>query len=194
MIKTFAILSVIFALCGCATIYSYNGQQYDTKEKYLSAVDAHVSSVLNTITPLPAPLSQKKLVFAIPTVTAFTEQDKRNFITRENKQPTEQQIQIQLNVNQGNVKNIKVFFDAIQKRNIYASTQFIEMDSTTGSFAASPEADTLYLIAPSENSVQWYYTSAKNGKQIFSYDRSSPTAEGKVQAFVDAVQVQAIRD
>ena len=194
MIKTFAILSVFLALCGCATTYTYEGQRFDSKEKFFSAVDANMSNVLATITPLPTPLTQKKLIFAMPTALAFNVQDGKNFVKREGKEPTKQQMELNLDLNISNFKNIKVFFDAIKKRNIYASTQFIEMDSTTGSFAASPEADTLYLTAPGDNSAQWFYTSQKHGKQIFSADRSNTTVEGKVQAFVDAVQVQAIRD
>ncbi len=194
MIKKFAILIAVVALSGCATTYTYDGQKYDSKEKFLQAVDSKVSVALSTITPIPTPLTQRKLIFAIPSVVAFTEGDKKNFVKTQGREPSEQQIEVQLNLNQGNFKNIKVFFEAIQKRNIFASTQFIEMDSTTGSFAASPDADALFLVAPAVNSSQWFYTSDKHGKQIFSYDRSSATMEGKLQAFIDAVQAQAVRD
>ena len=194
MIKKFATLSAVFVLCGCATVYTYDGQKYDSKEKLYSAVDTRLASVLSTITPLTTPLTQKKLIFAIPSPLALNEQDKKNFVKREGKEPTTTQVEIQLGLNTSAFKNIKIFYDAIQKRNIFASTQFIEMDSTSGSFAASPEVDTLFMVAPGENSAQWFYTSQKQGKQIFSADRSNPTIEGKVQAFVDAVQVQAIRD
>lgn len=194
MIKKIAVLIAAVALSGCATVYTYNGQKYNSNEKLQQAVDAHVSSVLSGVMPLPTPLTQRKLIFAIPTAVAFAEGDAKNFVKAQGQEFNEQQKEVNLNLNRSNFKNIKVFFDAIQKRNIYASTQFIEMDSTTGSFAASPDADTLYMVIPAENSLQWYYTSHKHGKQIFAYDRSSPTAEGKVQAFVDAVQAQAIRD
>jgi len=69
------------------------------------------------------------------------------------------------------------------------------MESTMGSFAASPDIDTLFLLIPAPpGAPQWYYTSLKRGKQAFSYDRTSPTFEGQIQAFIDAVQAQAIRD
>lgn len=194
MIKKIAILIVFAALSGCATIYTYNGQKYDSKEKFLQAIDAHVSSTLSTITPLPTPLTQRKLIFAMPTAVASAEGDAKNFIKAQGREFSDQQKEVNLNLNQAAFKNIKVFFEAVQKRNIYASAQFIEMNSTTGSFAASPDTDTLYMVIPAANSLQWYYTSHKHGKQIFAYDRSNPTAEGKVQAFVDAVQAQAIRD
>jgi len=194
MIKKFAILISVVALSGCATTYTYDGQQYDSKEKFIQAVDTRNSIALSTISPLPTPLVQRKLVFAIPSAVAFTELEKKDFVKTQGREPSAQQIEVQLNLNQGNVKGIKVFFDAIQRRNIFASTRFIEMDSTTGSFAASPDTDTLFYVAPAVNSGQWFYTSHKHGKQIFSYDRSSITIEGKLQAFIEAAQVQAVRD
>ena len=63
-----------------------------------------------------------------------------------------------------------------------------------GSFEASADTDVLHYVEPVLGSRQWYYTSLKNGKQIFAYDQSSPTMPGKLLAFVDAVQAQAIRD
>lgn len=194
MIKKFAILIAAVALSGCATNYTYEGQKYDSKEKLNEAVDARVSSVLSTITPLPKPLTQRKLIFAIPSVDAWYEQGVRNFVKTQGKEPNEQAKVAGRNLIEVSFKNIKIFFDAVQKRNIYVTTQFIAMESATGSFAASADADTLFLVAPAQNSGQWYYTSLKHGKQIFAYDRSSPTAEGKVHAFVDAVEAQAIRD
>lgn len=194
MIKKFASLIVTVALCGCATTYTYDGQKYDSKEKLQQAVDSKVSDVLSTITPLPTPLTQKKLVFAIPSeATVFAENVNRH-VKMNGNPPNAQQNEMYENLTKSNYKNTKVFFDAVKRKNIYASAQFIEMQSMTGSFAASADTDTLYYAEPSQGSGQWYYNSFKNGKQIFAADRSSPTPAGKVQAFVDAVQAQAIRD
>lgn len=194
MIKKFAILIAAVALSGCAATYTYNGQKYDSKEKLQHAVDSTVSDMLSTIAPLPTPLTQRKLVFAIPSETAIFNETVSRHVKINGNQPNALQNEMYENVCKSNYKNIRVFFDAVQKKNIYASTQFIEMQSMTGSFAASSDTDTLYMVEPSQGSNQWYYTSFKHGKQIFSYDRSSPTPAGKVQAFVDAVQAQAIRD
>ena len=194
MIKKFVSLIAVVALSGCAVTYTYNGEKYNSQEKFQQAVDAHVSSQLATITPLPTPLTQRKLIFAVPSLAAWNEQGVKAFVKAQDKEPTEQQKEVGATLNRANAKNIKVFFDGIQKKNIFASTQFIEMESTTGSFAASPDTDTLFLVGPNSNSMQWFYTSFKHGKQIFSYDRSNPTAEGKLQAFIEAVQAQAIRD
>ena len=194
MIKKFASLIAVVALVGCATTYTLDGQKYDSKEKFQQAVDSNISNTLSTIAPLPTPLTQRKLVFAIPSeVTIFNELVGR-YAKTNGSPPNAQTNEMAENLSKANYKNMKVFFDAVQKKNIYASTQFIEMQSITGSFAASADTDTLYYVEPSQGSGQWFYTSFKHGKQIFAADRSSPTPAGKVHAFVDAVQAQAIRD
>lgn len=194
MIKKFVGLIVVVALSGCAVTYRYDGQKYDSKEKFQQAVDSTISSALSNITPLPVPLTQKKLVFALPSEATLFDESTKRFVKLTGNQPTGNAKEILENLPRANLKGSKMFFDAIQKRNIYASTQFIEMQSMTGSFAASADTDTLYMVEPSQGSLQWYYTSLKHGKQIFAYDRSSGTPAGKVQAFLDAVQAQAVRD
>jgi hypothetical protein len=194
MIKKILGLVAVVALSGCAVNYTFEGQKYDSKEKFHQAVDGHVIRTLATITPLPKPLTQKKLIFAMPSETTLIDESKKRFAKTQSSAPTGPALEILENIPKSTYKNIKIYFDAIQKRNLYASVQFIDMQSMTGSFAASADTDTLYMIEPTAGSNQWYYSSLKQGKQIFAYDRSSPTAEGKVQAFVDAVQVQAIRE
>lgn len=194
MIKKILGLVAAITLSGCAVNYTYDGLKYDSKEKLHQAVDSHVFRTLATVTPLAKPLTQKKLLFAMPSEATLINESKKNFIKSQGSAPTGAALEILENLPKSNYKNIKIFFDAVQKRNLYLSVQFIEMQSMTGSLAASMDTDTLYMVEPTLGSNQWYYTSFKQGKQIFAYDRSSPTAEGKVQAFIDAVQVQAIRD
>ena len=194
MIKKFASLIAILTLMGCATTYTLEGRKYDSKEKFQQAVDSGVSDVLSTITPLPTPLTQRKLVFAIPSEATILNVSVGYHVKTNGSPPNALQNEMYESLSTAAYKNMKVFFDAVQKKNIYASTQLIEMQSGTGSFAASADTDTLYYVEPSQGSGQWYYNSFKNGKQIFAADRSSPTPAGKVQAFVDAVQAQAIRD
>jgi hypothetical protein len=194
MIKKLVGLIVLVAISGCAAVYTLEGQKYDSKEKFQRAVDSTNSVALSSIIPLPTPLTQKKLVFAMPSETVLYNENVRRFVTTNGRQPNTVQNEMAENLSKWAYKTVKVYFDAIQKRNIFASTQFIEMQSMTGSFAASADTDTLYFVEPSQGSGQWYYTSLKHGKQIFAYDRSSPTPAGKVQAFIEAAQAQAIRD
>lgn len=192
--KLYAALFAVVALSGCATNYTYDGQKYTSKEALFTAVDNHGAVVLSTITPLPTPLSEKQLIFAIPSVAAWSDQGVNNFIKTQGKEPTEPQKEVARNLISANFKNIKIFHDGVLKKNIYRSVKFVEMATTTGDFAPSPDTDTLFWVAPAANSSQWFYASHKYGKQIFAYDRSKTTAEGKLQAFVEAVQAQAIRE
>lgn len=194
MIKKFSILIASVILSGCAVTYTYDGEKYNSKEKFQQAIDSKVSDVLSTITPLPSPVTQSKLIFSIASEAVFLDESTKRFIKAQGTQPTGAAKEILENLSKSNYKNTKVFFDALKKKNIYTSVQFIEMQSMTGSFAASADTDTLYFVEPSQNSGQWFYTSLKHGKQIFAYDRSNPTPAGKVQAFIDAVQAQAIRE
>ena len=66
MIKKILVLLAATALTGCAVNYTLEGQKYDSKEKFQQAVDTNIFSALATIKPLPAPLTKKKLMVAIP--------------------------------------------------------------------------------------------------------------------------------
>lgn len=195
MINRWAGLIVLVALSGCAANYQYLGQKYDSKEKFQQAVDSNVSNGVSVITPLPTALTQRKLVFAIPSeATLFNELVRRHGVLNNGSQPNSLQIEMYENLAKAAYKSMKVNFDAVQKRNIYASTQFVEMQSMNGSFAASPDTDSLYYVEPAVGASQWFYTSLKHGKQVFAYDRSDPNFLPRLQSFVDAAQTQAIRD
>ncbi len=191
---TLLIIIAALGLAGCAVNYTYNGQKYDSKEKLEAAVDANVNSVVAAISPLPAPLTSKKLIFAIPSEQAIYAENVHRFVNAQNRQPTSMQTEVMANIGRANFRSTKVFFDALQKKHIYASVQLIEMETMMGSYAASPDTDTLYYTEAAQGAGQWFFSSFKGGKQVFAYDRSSGTTAGKVQGFVDAVQVQAIRD
>ena len=186
---------VVFGmLSGCAVTYTYEGQKYDSKEKFHQAVESSTAAMVAAVVPLPKPLTQKKLIFAMPSEAALIEESTKRFVKMQGTQPIGAAKEIIENIPKSTFRNIKVFYEGVQRKNIYSSVQFIEMQSMTGSFAASDDADALYMVEPAAGSAQWYYVSLKHGKQIFAYDRSAPTGTGKVQAFIEAVQTQAIRD
>lgn len=174
--------------------YTYEGQTYDSKKAFQKGVDAKINATVAAITTLPMPLTQKKLVFAMPGASTLIKESNARFLAAHGLKPVKLAKEIVENLSKSNFKSLKVFFDAVQKKGIYASAQFVEMKAMTGSFPASADTDTLYMIEPSAGSVQWNYTSLKHGEQLFSYDRSSESIEGKVTAFVEAVQALAVRD
>jgi len=192
----YLLLSILtfLVLSGCAVNYTYDGQKYDSKESFIKGVENKVGDTLNSIIPLKTPLSGKKLIMAIPSLEVYNKLGIENFIKINKTAPNSSQIEVASNLNRSNYLNTKIFLDAVQKKNIYRETQFIDMQSGNDSFSPSANTDTIYLVAADANSVQWYFSSNKNGKELFGYDRSSPTLAGKVQAFLDAVQIRAIRE
>lgn len=194
MIKIMLGFVAILALSGCAVNYTFEGQKYDSKEKFQQAVDDLYTRALISVIPLTKPITQKKLIVAIPSESTLIEESKKRYIKLQGASPAGAALEVLENLPRSNYKGLKVFFDAVQKKNLYVSVQLIEMQSMTGTLAASIETDVLYMIEPAQNAGQWYYTSLKQGKQVFAYDKSGTTLEAKLQAFIDAVQLQAIRD
>lgn len=52
----------------------------------------------------------------------------------------------------------------------------------------------LYYVEPVQGAGQWFYTTAKGGKQVFAFDLSPTSATGRVKNYLDAVQAQAVRE
>jgi hypothetical protein len=194
MMKKLITVIAIVALNGCAVTYTLEGKKYESKESFQQAVDLNVAEVLSTIAPLPAPISKKKLIIATPSESTLITEYTGRFVKSQGNPPVGNAKEIIDNLAKSNYKNTKIFFDAVKKKNVYLLAQLIEMQAMTGSYEASSESDALYYVEPTQGAGQWFYQSSKGGKQIFAYDRSAPTATGKVQAFVDAVMTQAIRE
>jgi len=108
--------------------------------------------------------------------------------------PTGQATEMLTNLTRSNYKMMKVFFDTVQKKGIYSSTQLREIPSMAISIEPAADTDVLYFSEPSQGTGQWFYASAKHGRQVFGYDRSGAGVTAKTQAFIDAVQAQAIRE
>ena len=186
--------AAIAALFKRAEKYTYEGQTFDSPKKFQKGVDAKASATVAAITALPKPLTQKKLVFAIPSSSALIKESNKRFLAVHGSQPVKLAKEIVENLSISNFKSLKVFFDAIKKKNIYASVKFVQMGSMAGTFAASADTDALYMTEASAGSAQWNYASLKHGEEIFTYDGSCESMEGKVMAFVDAAQALAVRD
>lgn len=193
MIRWCLTFFVFALLSGCAN-YIYDGKAYATKEEFFRAVDTSIADVLSTIEPLPTPLTSKGLIFALPALDVMVAQTFDTYASVHGSEPTGVQREMLENIVRANYKNNVVYFEAIKKRNIFSSVVFVDIESMSGALEASESNDVLYYVEPKVGSGQYFYISYEHGKQIFAADRSSPTAEGKVQAFVEAAQLLAIRD
>jgi hypothetical protein len=52
----------------------------------------------------------------------------------------------------------------------------------------------LYWYETGPGAGTWYFVNAKSGKHVFAYDRGQPTIASRMKAYVDALQLLAIRD
>jgi hypothetical protein len=192
--KLAIIVAAAALLSGCATNYTLMGQRYTSAEEFQKATDGLVETALGSVTPLSAPLTKKKLIFAFPAQDAIYQENIRRATLINGRAPMGPALEIASNLSRTNFKLSKVFYDAVQKKGIYPSAQFKDMPSMTVSIEPSTDTDVLYFTEPSQGAGQWFYSSAKHGRQVFAFDRSGEGAIAKTQAFIDAVQAQAIRE
>ncbi|GEM_PF-1195780 len=181
-------------LSGCAAFYTLEGQRYNSAEEFQRTVDSHAAAAVAAVAPLPSPLTKKKLIFAIPAeATVYQENVRRSTVTN-GRAPTGLGAEMVTNLTRANYKMMKVFYDVVQKKGIYPSVQFMDMPSMAISLEPSADTDVVYYAEPSQGTGQWFYASAKSGRQVFAYDRSGAGPTAKALAFIDAVQAQAIRE
>ncbi len=192
--KCFLLAAAIF-LAGCnATTYSFNQKQYNGEQAFHTAVSAEIAEALAPITPLPVPLTKKKLIGVLPSHQAIFEENGRRHAALTGKELTGLQVQLNQNISIANQRLGRVFFEGVQKKGIYSSVEIREFPSMAISIEPSADYDVLYYTEAAANSGQYFYASAKHGKQVFAYDRSGVASAAKVSAFIDAAQAQAIRD
>lgn len=188
------VIAQMIVLSGCAANYTLEGVKYNNKETFHAAVDNQKAVSLSKIQPLQKPLTDRGLIFAIPKAEVLIAASKQHFTKIEGRQPIGIAAEILENVPLANHKLSVVYGDAIEKRGIYRSVRKLPLESMDSSLQPTANEDVLYYTEPTIGSGQWFYASAKNGKQVFAFDRSKPGADGKISAFLEAVQAQAIRD
>jgi hypothetical protein len=190
--KTALISLLVFTLGGCATFYTLEGQRYNSKEEFQRASESMMTGAVAQISPLPSPLTNRKLIFAMPTEQAIS-QETINRATRANGALNSTQTELLQNISKHNHRSVRAFFEAVQKRGIYSSLQLMELPSMVISIEPTSDTDVIYMTEPAAGSGQWFYASGKHGRQVFAYDRSGVGPAAKAQAFVDAAQLLAIR-
>ncbi|MBB6557350.1 hypothetical protein HNP48_000014 [Acidovorax soli] len=195
MIKKTLMLAAAVLLSGCAAnTYTLNQKQYSGEKAFHTAVSADVAESLASVTPLAAPLTKKRLIVAFPSQQAAFEETGRRHAAIAGREASGVQLELYKNLSIANNRLTRVFFEAIQKKGIYSSIEIRELPSVVISIEPSVDYDVLYYTEAAANSGQYFYASAKHGKQVFAYDRSGVTSAAKVSAFIDAAQAQAIRE
>lgn len=189
-----SIVAICTVLTGCAATYTYDGSRYSDKDTFNAAVDIKLSQATTSVLPLPANISKKTLVFAIPSEQVIAQQSIANFSKMNGRSIGLGEEIIARPLWTANYKGLKAFHDAIVRRNIYQQVKYVELDTMTPNLQAMANEDTIFFSEAQVGAGQWYYTSFKAGKQAFSYDRGGVDMGARTKAFIDAVQVYAIKD
>lgn len=194
MKKTILAIVALVALSGCTSFYLLDGKKYDSEQAFQQAVETNRQEALLSVQQLPAPLTKKRLIVAIPSEQTLYDENARRHQAAMGREISGLEIDQNRNLSKANFKMNKLWFEAVQKRGIYTSVDFRETNSLVNSLEPAPDYDVMYYTEPSIGTGQYFYASAKHGKQVFAYDRSKPGVNAQVQSFLEAVQAFAIRD
>lgn len=194
MIKKFATFGLAIALAGCASTYTLGGKKFENQEAFQAAVESERAMAIAQVQTLPAPLTKKKLIAALPSTETLYEENARRHTAQTGQPLGSLAVEQNTNLSKSGYKLTRIFFEGVQKRGIYSSVEIRDALSMVVSLEPSAEYDVIYYTEPAISSGQFFYSSIKHGKQVFSYDRTSSGVTGKVNSFIEAVQLQAIKD
>jgi len=193
-LKRFFVLCTVVMCTACAAVYTFEGKQYHSKQEFLSAADTAHRDAIAPVIPLPAPVTSRTLLFAVPTPAAILHDSIRNYTKLKGTPPVGVQLEIFTTLAESASGSIRAFYEGAVRRNMYKSVQLLEVDSLMANPAPSANQDVVFYNEISPGSGQWYYATVKGGKQVFAFDRLQPGPAGKVRAFNDALQLEAIKD
>lgn len=194
MIKIFAVVGLALAISGCTSTYTLNGRRFENQEAFQAAVESERSSAVSQVKTLPLPLTKKKLIAALPSEQALYEENIRRQIAHTGRSVSGLAQEQITNLSRSNYKLTRVLFEGVEKRGIYSGVEIRNMPSMAFSIEPSLEYDVIYYTEPTIGAGQLFYSSAKYGRQVFAYDRSVSGVTGKVNSFIEAVQLQAIKE
>lgn len=179
---------------GCGSTYTLEGNKYGSKPEFLRATQTISDDAVSSIQPLPSPLTNKSLVFAIASANLV----KQNAIQLHKERQMKDLMSGEIDVLDGLARSDQIsaegFGKGIQRRNIYKSVNMVTMESAKSVPEASAGTDVLYVISADGKPAQWYFVSHKSGRQIFAYDQAVSNMKQRTKNFVDAVQAYALRD
>lgn len=194
LVTRLSLAIAVLALAGCAATYNYNGKHFDNEQGFHAAIEADRVNSLEAIRPHATPLTKKRLIVALPSEQAIYDENARRHTALRGSPPMGIAVEQNRNLSKANHTIMMTMFQALQKRGVYPSIEIREQPTLAVSLEPSAEYDVMWYSEPSQGTGQYFYASAKHGRQVFAFDRSSPTVAGRNAAFVDAVQLLAIRD
>jgi hypothetical protein len=194
-LKAVGSAGIVLLIAGCAhAVYFYDGKQYPSADAFHSAIQSLNAQAVSEIVPLPSPVTTRKLAFGFPTQEAVLAGSVRNHTALKGSAPVGLALEQYGALAKSATLSTSASFEAIRRRGIYTSVRQLPLDSLTASPAASTDEDVLYWYETGPGAGTWYFVNAKAGKQVFAYDRGQPTIASRMKAYVDALQLLAIRD
>lgn len=172
-----------------------DGVRYEGSENFQNGVDQQVALALGQVTALPKPITFKRLIILIPSEEAIYNENvkRRNALRGDSPLATLEKEMIE-NLSKSNYKLSVVLHNGLRKRGIYSEVIIKESPSMVNSIEPAQDYDVLYYTEASAGSGQMFYSSVKHGRQVFAWDRSAPNITGKLNSFIQSVQILAIRD
>lgn len=191
-----SILSLsLLVLSGCASnYYTIGADKYDDEDDFIEATVERLAIVNRAILPLPKPLTDRKLIIVFPSKNAISTAGLNNIKKTLGQNPKSNDVERVETLALHSTLVIKSMYEAAKTKGIYSHVSLRETDSIANSLAAAPDYDTLVWYEESVGLGQWFYANGKYGKQVFSWDRTSPNLQVNTEAFLSSLQALAIRD
>lgn len=196
MVIKYLSIAFLIVIAGCAgkITYTYQGKAFDDEDEFRENVIEENSKVLRAILPLPKPLTERKLIIVFPDVDTLASENMKSEVARLKRETNSREVEMFKNVAWSGMYNVRTMYESAKTRNIYSHVAFRETKTQIGSLAPSAEYDTLVWYEETKGLGQWFYSSAKYGKQVFAWDRTSKDLQTNTEAFLSALQVLAIRE
>lgn len=181
-------------LSGCGMTYFLEGAKYDSKEGFITARAAMNARCTESVATIPTPLVKRKLIVMIPTQEALY---KNRYSIIKAASPNDPVTMDKLRDNplfSGINEGYRNVAERIKRRNIYASVEVVEYEALS---MPQPNSGTdIMHVAMSEalgGKDIFYLTTQKSGKQIVSYEATSPRCESIRDSYLSSIQTLALQ-
>lgn len=185
---------VILAGCGTRYTYTYQGKIYDDEDDFLKEVSLSNERVKRAILPLPKQLTSKKLIVVFPSMATILADSTAREKTRLNRNLRSGEVEMMENIAKSGFDNVTMLYEVTKIRGIYSHVAFRESNTLTNALAPSAEYDTLVWYEEAAGMGQWFYSSAKFGRQVFTWDRTSKDIQENTNAYLSALEALSIRE
>ncbi|PKO63132.1 MAG: hypothetical protein CVU24_00615 [Betaproteobacteria bacterium HGW-Betaproteobacteria-18] len=189
-----SIATLFLAGCGTNFIYNIGNKTYDDPDDFIKAGEANNLAVKRAILPLQKKLTDKKLIIVFASRDAIVSNSTAQAEARVKKKLNEDFIENHETMATYTVNGVKNMYEAASVKGIYSHVVYRETNTLANSLAPAADYDTLAWYQEAGGVGQWFYSSAKYGKQLFVFDQTSNEASVKTEAFLSALQALAIRD